>query len=217
VLAASHEHNYQRALLTTGDAVLVCIVSGGAGSPLHQIATGAEAARIFSLYQVPDAVFKPENVVTAVVYNYVHMRIWYGGGEFFTYAVDKYGKDQLIDHVQIDLKRFGTPEIDQNKMPIPKATGPKQPGETEAKNLPAAPPDTTKGVSRGQAVVQEDEGAAEAARSQAVDQAARGDPAADESRFGEDALSVRTTVSQEDRWPRTQPTTDARADRSTSC
>jgi predicted MPP superfamily phosphohydrolase len=146
VLAASHEHNYQRALLTTGDAVLVCVVSGGAGSPLHQIATGAEAARIFSLYQVPDAVFKPENVVTAVVFNYVHMRIWYGGGEFFTYAVDKNGKDQLIDHVQIDLKRFGTPEIDQNKMPIPATSGPKQPGETEAKKLPSAPPDTTKGV-----------------------------------------------------------------------
>jgi len=111
VLAASHEHNYQRALLTTGDAVLVCIVSGGAGSPLHQIATGPEAQRIFSLYQVPGAVFKPENVVTAVVFNYVHMRLWYGGGEFFTYAVDGSGKDQLIDHVQIDLKRFGTPEI----------------------------------------------------------------------------------------------------------
>ena len=146
VLATSHEHNYQRALLTTGDAVLVCIVSGGAGSPLHQIATGAEAGRIFSLYQVPGGVFKPENVVTAVVFNYVHMRLWYGGGEFFTYAVDKYGKDQLIDHVQIDLKRFGTPQIDQNKMPIPAASGPKQPGETEAKNLPAASPDTTKGV-----------------------------------------------------------------------
>ena len=146
VLATSHEHNYQRALLTTGDAVLVCIVSGGAGSPLHQIATGAEAGRIFSLYQVPGGVFKPENVVTAVVFNYVHMRLWYGGGEFFTYAVDRDAGDVMIDHVQIDLKRFGTPEIDQNKMPIPKPEGPQQPGETEAKNLPDAPPDTTKGV-----------------------------------------------------------------------
>jgi hypothetical protein len=146
VLAASHEHNYQRALLTTGDAVLVCIVSGGAGSPLHNIATGAEAGRIFSLYQVPDGVFKPENVVTAVVFNYVHMRLWYGGGEFTTYAVDRNGKDQQIDHVEIDLKRFGTPEIDQNKMPIPTSSGPKGPTETAGKNIPAAAPDTTKGV-----------------------------------------------------------------------
>jgi hypothetical protein len=48
--------------------------------------------------------------------------------------------------VQIDLKRFGTPEIDQNKMPIPAAKGPKGPTETQGKNIPAAPPDTTKGV-----------------------------------------------------------------------
>lgn len=146
VLAASHEHNYQRALLTTGDAVLICVVSGGAGSPLHQIATGAEAGRIFSLYQVPGGVFKPENVVTAVVFNYEHLRLWYGGGELFTYAVDKYGKDKLIDHVEIDLKRFGTPEIDQDKMPIPAASGPKVPETTAVKTPTAASPDTTKGV-----------------------------------------------------------------------
>ena len=146
VLAASHEHNYQRALLTTGDAVLVCLVSGGAGSPLHQIATGEEAARIFSLYQIPGGQFKPENVQTAIAFNYVHMRLWYGGGEFFTYAVDGSGHDKLIDHVEIDLKRFGTPKIDQAKMPIPVASGPRIPGETVGKTLPAAPPDTTKGV-----------------------------------------------------------------------
>jgi predicted MPP superfamily phosphohydrolase len=146
VLAASHEHNYQRALLTTGDAVLLCIVSGGAGSPLHQIATGAEAGRIFSLYQVPDGVFKPENVVTAVVFNYEHLRLWYGGGELYTYAVDANGKDKLIDHVEIDLKRFGTPVIDQDKMPIPAASGPKVPETPAVKPTTAAAPDTTKGV-----------------------------------------------------------------------
>ncbi len=146
VLAASHEHNYQRALLTTGDAVLICIVSGGAGSPLHQIATGPEAARIFSLYQVPDAMFKPENVVTAVVYNYVYMRLWYGGGELFTYAVDGSGKDKLIDHLEIDLKRFGSPRIDQDKMPIPATSGPTVPAIPAVKAPTTAPPDTTKGV-----------------------------------------------------------------------
>jgi predicted MPP superfamily phosphohydrolase len=146
VLAASHEHNYQRALLTTGDAVLVCIVSGGAGSPLHQIATGDEAARIFSLYQLPQGVFKPENVVSAVVFHYVHMRLWYGGGEFYTYAVDGSGVDKMIDHVEIDLKRFGTPKIDQDKMPIPQTTGPQVPDESANPPAPTAAPDTTKGV-----------------------------------------------------------------------
>ncbi|MEP7029103.1 MAG: hypothetical protein ABI960_10945, partial [Candidatus Eisenbacteria bacterium] len=145
VLVAGHEHNYQRALLTSGDAVLVCIVSGGAGSPLHQIATGAEAARIFSLYQVPGGEFKPENVVSAVVFNYTHMRIWYGGGELFTYAVDAAGKDRLIDHLAIDLKRFGNPQIDQDKMPIPAQSGPKGASQPAARP-PAAAPDTTRGV-----------------------------------------------------------------------
>ncbi len=146
VLASSHEHNYQRALLTSGDAVLVCIVSGGGGSPVHLGATSAEASRIFSLYQVPGGEFKPENVVAAAVYHYVHMRLWYGGGEFYTYAVDRNNKDQLIDHVEIDLKRFGTPEIDQDKMPIPPTEGPKQPVESKLPNPMTAPPDTTKGV-----------------------------------------------------------------------
>jgi hypothetical protein len=119
VLATSHEHNYQRGAPDDRGRRARVHRLGRGGQPLPPDRDGAEAGRIFSLYQVPGGVFKPENVVTAVVFNYVHMRLWYGGGEFFTYAVDKYGKDQLIDHVQIDLKRFGTPEIDQNKMPIP--------------------------------------------------------------------------------------------------
>jgi hypothetical protein len=81
VLATGHEHAYQRALLTYGDAVLICVVSGGGGAPLIQIATGAEAGRIYSLYKVPGAEFKPDEV-PVLVSNYVHMRIWYGGGEF---------------------------------------------------------------------------------------------------------------------------------------
>lgn len=146
VLASSHEHNYQRALLTYGDAVLVCIVSGGGGSPLHRGATSREASRIYSLYQVSGAEFKPENVVAAAVYHYVHMRLWYGGGELYTYAVDRNNKDQLIDHVEIDLQRFGTPKIGQDKMPIPQTEGPEQPVRSESSNPSTAPPDTTKGV-----------------------------------------------------------------------
>jgi hypothetical protein len=146
VLATGHEHSYQRALLTYGDAVLICVVSGGGGAPLIQIATGAEAGRIYSLYKIPGAEFKAENVVTAMAFNYSHLRLWYGGGELFTYAVDGSGKDQLIDHLQIDLKRFGTPQIGQDKMPIPAASGPKGAAEGVGKKVPAAPPDTTKGV-----------------------------------------------------------------------
>jgi 3',5'-cyclic AMP phosphodiesterase CpdA len=146
VLASGHEHTYQRSLLTSGDAVLVCIVSGGGGAPLHQIATGAEAGRIYSLYKVPGAEFKPENVVTAMAFNYSHLRLWYGGGELFTYAVDGSGKDQLIDHLAIDLKRFGTPKIDQDKMPIPARSGPRGAAEGAGKKTPSAPPDTTRGV-----------------------------------------------------------------------
>ncbi len=47
------------------------------------------------------------------------MRFWFGGGEFFTYAVDEDGGRTLIDEVKIDLERYGIPKIDQHKMPVP--------------------------------------------------------------------------------------------------
>jgi hypothetical protein len=37
----------------------------------------------------------------------------------------------MIDHVQIDLKRYGIPRIDQHKIPIPPAKGPKGAKEIE--------------------------------------------------------------------------------------
>ena len=44
--------------------------------------------------------------------------------------MDKNSKSTLIDKVEIDLKRYGVPKIDQHKMPIPAATGPKEPART---------------------------------------------------------------------------------------
>lgn len=149
VLAAGHEHAYQRAVLTCGDAVLICIVSGGAGSPLHAIATGEEAGRLFAAYEVEACEFKPVNVYASESFNYSLLRFWFGGGDLHTYAVDAGGGDQLIDELEIDLKRFGVPEIDQQKIPIPPAVGPRQP--TPAEEAPAvdrteAPADSASAV-----------------------------------------------------------------------
>jgi hypothetical protein len=51
--------------------------------------------------------------------------MWFGGGELYTYAVNKNSTTQQIDKVSIDLKRYGIPQIDQKKMPLPEAPGPK--------------------------------------------------------------------------------------------
>jgi hypothetical protein len=130
-MVAGHEHAYERALLTCGDAVLICLVAGGAGSPLHQIATGDEAGRMFAEYEIDGCEFKPENVYASAVFSYTVMRFWFGGGDLRTFAVDAKGEDALIDEVEVDLKRFGVPEIDQNKMPLPPSEGPKQPPPPE--------------------------------------------------------------------------------------
>jgi hypothetical protein len=124
ILASGHEHSYQRALLTWPDAVLVAIVTGGAGAPLHAIPPPAESARLYSEYKVAGSVVKPENVYTNHVFNFTHLRLWFGGGDLRTYAVDAAAKATLIDHVQIDLKRYGVPKIDQHKVPLPPAKGP---------------------------------------------------------------------------------------------
>jgi hypothetical protein len=131
VILSGHEHAYERALMTWPDAVLVAIVTGGGGAPLHTLPPPAESARLFSEYRVAGGGIKPENVFTAQTFNFVHMRLWFGGGEFYTYAVDANSKATQIDKVQIDLKRYGIPQIDQHKIPIPPAKGPKAPKEPE--------------------------------------------------------------------------------------
>ncbi len=131
VLVAGHEHAYERAALVCGDAVMLCVVSGGAGSPLHVIPTGEEAGRMFAAYELPDCRFEPENVFASMVFSYSIMRFWYGGGELTTYAVEADGSDERIDHIAVDLKRFGIPELDQQKIPIPPSEGPRQPAPPE--------------------------------------------------------------------------------------
>ncbi len=131
-VVSGHDHSYQRALLTWPDAVLIVLVSGGAGSPLHDIPLPAESARLFSEYKVAGSVVKPENVFTSQVFNFTHLRLWFGGGDFYTYAVDQNSKTTLIDKVEIDLNRYGTPEIDQHKMVIPPSGGPSEPSEDKA-------------------------------------------------------------------------------------
>ena len=148
VIVSGHEHTYQRALLTWKDAVLVSIVTGGAGSPLHPLPPPAQSAQLFSEYNVAGSVVKPENVFTAQAFHFIHMRLWFGGGEFYTYAVDQNAKSTMIDKVKIDLGRYGIPKIDQRKIPIPPAKGPKGPTEIEkstaiTKSVPKAKVDTT--------------------------------------------------------------------------
>jgi hypothetical protein len=138
ILASGHEHSYQRALLTWPDAVLIALVSGGGGAPLHTIPPPAQSAQIYSEYKVAGSVVKPENVFTDQVFNFTHLRLWFGGGDLYTYAVDKDSHVTVIDHVQIDLNRYGIPKIDQHKMPLPPAKGPAEVMKTAAA-MPAMP------------------------------------------------------------------------------
>lgn len=133
VLVSGHDHSYQRALLTWPDAVLIALVTGGAGSPLHYIPPPGESAALFSEYNVAGSIVQPQNVFTSSVFNFTHLRLWFGGGDFHTYAVDENSGMKLIDEVQIDLKRYGIPEIDQHKVPIAPEKGPKEPSEDIAK------------------------------------------------------------------------------------
>jgi len=145
-IVCGHEHAYQRALLTWPDAVAVVLVTGGGGAPLHPLPPPAEVARLFSEYKVAGSIVKPENVFSAQVFNFVHMRLWFGGGEFYTYAVDKASKATLIDKVNIDLKRYGVPKIDQHKIPIAAAKGPQEPSHTTM--APPGAPATMTGMAK---------------------------------------------------------------------
>jgi len=139
IIASGHEHSYQRALLTWPDAVLIAVVSGGAGAPLHDIPPPAEAARLFSQYQVAGSVVKPQNVFTAQTFNFSVLRLWFGGGELYTYSVDDRSRATEIDRVQIDLKRYGVPKIDQHKIVVPPTHGPKEPMHAEKTPMIASP------------------------------------------------------------------------------
>jgi hypothetical protein len=143
IIVSGHEHTYQRALLTWPDDVLTMIVTGGAGAPLYALPPPAQSAQLFAEYKVAGSIVKPENVFTAQVFNFVHMRLWFGGGEFYAYAVDHKSKSTMIDKVQIDLGRYGTPKIDQHKIPIPPSKGPQGVEEKEGATAAAvgkAPP-----------------------------------------------------------------------------
>jgi hypothetical protein len=118
VLAAGHVHAYERALFTWPDAALLVVVTGGGGAPLHQIPQSADAARQFAEYKVAGSVVKAENVVVGPFNHFIHVRLWFGGGELYTYAVDKNSKSTLADQVRIDLKRYGIPKVDDHKLPI---------------------------------------------------------------------------------------------------
>jgi 3',5'-cyclic AMP phosphodiesterase CpdA len=139
MIASGHEHAYQRALLTWPDAVLITLVSGGAGAPLHHIPSPSASAQIFSEYKVAGSIVKPENVTTAQVFNFTHLRLWFGGGDFYTYAVEKDASVKLIDKVLIDLNRYGIPKIDQRKVPIAPSKGPSESMKTNsAAGMPPA-------------------------------------------------------------------------------
>ena len=146
IIASGHEHAYQRAIFTWPDAVLINLVTGGGGSPLHDIPGPAQSAALYSEYHVAGSVVKPENVYTGRFYHFIHMRLWFGGGEFYTYAVDKGGKVRLADRVTIDLERYGVPEVDQQKMVVPQ--GKSGPQSEDLKKSKAASNDSTSAASK---------------------------------------------------------------------
>lgn len=131
ILASGHEHAYQRALMTWPDAVLITIMSGGGGAPMHNVPEARVAGSMFAGYRVAGGEMKADNVVTARTFNFVVFRLWFGGGEFYAYGVDEKSKTSLIDKVQIDLKRYGIPKIDQRKIPVPPQKGPSEPATNE--------------------------------------------------------------------------------------
>jgi hypothetical protein len=134
ILANGHEHAYERALFTWPDAVLIVLVTGGGGAPLHTLPSPAESARMFSEYRVAGSTVDPENVVTGSFNHFIHVRMWFGGGEFYTYAVDNKSRPTLADKASIDLGRYGIPQIDEHKVPIlPKAPSTSGPHEEEEK------------------------------------------------------------------------------------
>jgi hypothetical protein len=146
ILAGGHEHDFERALMTWPDGgVLIAIVQGGAGAPLHPLPPPAEAARLFSMYTSNGGTIKPENVYTAVINNFSFLQLWFGGGEMQTYAVYKDGSVKLVDQLNIDLKRYGKPKIDQHKVVVA-PTARAAPSSMEAKGthgIAAAKTDTT--------------------------------------------------------------------------
>src|SRR5438132_11440602 len=92
VLVGGHEHDYERAIITFPDkSVLITMVQGGAGAPLHPLPPPAEAARLISSSHADGGVIKPENVYTAIINNFTLLRLWFGGGEPQTFAVYKNG------------------------------------------------------------------------------------------------------------------------------
>ena len=143
VLAAGHEHAYERALFTWPDAVLIDIVTGGGGGPLHTIPPQAQSARMFAAYHVAGATVDSANVVAGSFNHFIHVRLWFGGGELYTYAVDHRSRATLADKVRIDVSRYGVPTVDEHKMPIlPKAPSTAGTHEDVVKKPAAAAADT---------------------------------------------------------------------------
>ena len=143
VLAAGHEHAYERALFTWPDAVLVVLVTGGGGGPLHAIPPQAQSAEMFSEYKVAGSTVNPENVVAGSFNHFIHVRLWFGGGDLRTYAVDHRSRTTLADELRIDLSRYGVPKIDEHKVPVlPKAPATPGPHEDKAMSTKPAKADT---------------------------------------------------------------------------
>lgn len=126
VIVSGHEHAYERALLTWPDAVVASVVSGGGGAPLHDIPDSNTSSALFSEYHVAGATVTPDHVFTSAVFHFLRLRLWFGGGELTAWAVDAKSRATQIDRVKIDLSRYGVPRIDQHKIPIPPAKGPKE-------------------------------------------------------------------------------------------
>jgi hypothetical protein len=103
LVIAGDEHSYQRAVLADGRDERLFVVSGGAGSPLHDLPNPTLAAERFAAYG-GDAIHFPKDKVRAHhTFHFVHLRVWPGGAELLAHEVHGEGETSPIDRARITL------------------------------------------------------------------------------------------------------------------
>ena len=94
IIVSGHEHSYWRPCSVAGRRPRHAGHRRRRGSALPDSAP--QSGRLFAEYRVAGS-DQAENVFTAETFNFVHMRLWFGGGGFYAYSVDQKSKSTMID------------------------------------------------------------------------------------------------------------------------